>query len=56
MVLVAQNERKVRIEVGTGLEQVVTNSFAATVIQNDMIPRFREGDYGAGVARGSEAD
>jgi uncharacterized protein len=52
MVLVAPNERKVRIEVGTGLEQVVTNSFAATVIQNDMIPRFREGDYGAGVSAG----
>jgi uncharacterized protein len=52
MVLVAPNERKVRIEVGTGLEQVVTNSFASTVIQNDMIPRFKEGDYDAGISAG----
>jgi uncharacterized protein len=52
MVLVAPKERKVRIEVGSGLEQVVTNSFASSVIQNDMIPRFKEGDYNAGISAG----
>jgi uncharacterized protein len=52
VVLVAPNERQVRIEVGLGLEQVVTNEFAATVIQNDMIPRFKEGNFDAGVSDG----
>lgn len=54
VVLVAPNERKVRIEVGTGLEQVVTNSFAAAVIQTVMIPRFRADDYAGGLRAGVE--
>jgi uncharacterized protein len=52
VVLVAPNERQVRIEVGLGLEQVVTNEYAATVIQTDMIPRFKQGDFDAGVSAG----
>ncbi|MBA3677538.1 MAG: TPM domain-containing protein [Sphingosinicella sp.] len=52
MVLVAPNERQMRIEVGTGLEPVLTNSFAASVIEGDMIPKFKEGDYDGGVRAG----
>lgn len=55
MMLVAPNERKVRIGVGLGLEEVVTNSFASTVIEAEMIPRFREGDYDGAVSAGVAA-
>jgi uncharacterized protein len=52
VVLVAPNERKVRIGVGLGLEHVVTNDFASQIIQTVMIPKFREGDYFGGVGAG----
>ncbi|MDR0253704.1 MAG: TPM domain-containing protein, partial [Brucellaceae bacterium] len=47
LLLVAPNERKVRIEVGYGLEGTVTDALSAIIIQNAIIPEFRNGDYGA---------
>ena len=53
MLLVAPNDRKVRIEVGTGLEGLLTDARAAVVVQS-MLPHFRIGDFeqciGAAVA------
>jgi uncharacterized protein len=54
LLLVAPNERKVRIEVGYGLERRVTDPFAAKVIREQMIPRFSEGKYAAGIAEGAD--
>ena len=55
LLLVAPAERKVRIEVGYGLERRVTDPFAARVIREQIIPRFQAGDYAAGIAAGSAA-
>jgi uncharacterized protein len=53
LMIVAPHERKVRIEVGYGLESRVTDPFAAKVIREDIVPRFVAGDYGGGIAAGS---
>ncbi len=55
LLLVAPTERKVRIEVGYGLERRVTDPFAARVIREQIIPRFQAEDYAAGIAAGSAA-
>ncbi|MEJ2459598.1 MAG: TPM domain-containing protein, partial [Novosphingobium sp.] len=49
VILVAPNERKVRIAVGYGLEKALTNAFCAHVIETDMVPRFRTGDFAGGI-------
>jgi uncharacterized protein len=55
MLIVAPNERKVRIEVGYGLEKRVTDAYAARIIREDIIPRFGAGDFAAGIEAGSAA-
>ncbi len=52
MVLVAPQERQVRIEVGYGLEASVKDGEAAHIIRQDMIPHFRNGDFESGVEAG----
>ena len=49
------NERQVTIEVGYGLEGAIPDLAASNVIQKDMLPSFREGDYYDGLARGVKA-
>ncbi len=53
LVLVAPSERKVRIEVGYGLEGVLTDAAASTIIQSLILPRFRAGDLEGGVEAGA---
>lgn len=55
LVLVAPAERQVRIEVGCGLESVITDDVAKHVIEDDMIPHFRTGDYVRAVDAGVDA-
>jgi len=55
LVLVAPNERRMRIEVGYGLEGTLTDVAASRIIRNVMTPRFKEGDYEAGIAAGVAA-
>ena len=55
LLLVARDDRKVRIEVGYGLEGDLTDARSATIIRADIVPRFRDGDYDAGVLAGVEA-
>ena len=52
LLLVAPTERKVRIEVGYGLESTLTNQIAQEIIDQTIVPRFRTGDMAAGVANG----
>jgi uncharacterized protein len=52
LLLVAPNERKVRIEVGYGLEGTLTDAMAAVIISSAIIPRFKTGDFSGGVERG----
>ncbi len=55
LLLVAIQERKVRIEVGYGLEGTLTDARSARIIRNDIVPRFRAGDVTGGVASGIDA-
>lgn len=52
LLLVAPNERRVRIEVGYGLEGTLTDALSNVIITNAITPRFKAGDFGAGIARG----
>jgi uncharacterized protein len=52
LLLVAPNDRKVRIEVGYGLEGTLTDALSKIIITNAMTPRFKAGDYGGGIERG----
>ena len=49
MILVSKAERKVRIEVGYGLEPVITDGMAGTIIRERLAPRFRENDFYGGI-------
>jgi uncharacterized protein len=55
LLIVAPNERKVRIEVGYGLEGVLTDAYSSLIIRNDILPAFRQGDYAAGIIAGTDA-
>ena len=55
LILVVVDRRRVRIEVGRGLEPVVTQEAAQRIIHEVMAPAFRSGRYGEGVIRGVEA-
>jgi uncharacterized protein len=55
LLLVAPNERQLRIEVGCGLEGVITDEEAAAVIRDDITPRFRTGDLAGGTIAGVDA-
>ena len=52
LLIVAPNERKVRIEVGYGLEGQLTDAVSRLIIENSILPRFRAGDVAGGVSRG----
>nr|WP_229956799.1 TPM domain-containing protein [Parasphingorhabdus litoris] len=52
ILLVAPNDRKVRIEVGYGLEGIMTDALSSVIIQNEILPRFRDGDMPAGINAG----
>ncbi len=52
LLIVAPKERKVRIEVGRGLEGVLPDALAKLIIENAILPRFRAGDAAAGIEAG----
>ncbi|WP_414709822.1 TPM domain-containing protein [Reyranella sp.] len=52
LLLVAPNERRVRIEVGYGLEGTLTDALSKVIITNAIAPRFKAGDFGDGIVRG----
>jgi uncharacterized protein len=54
LLLVAPNERRVRIEVGYGLEGDLTDAIASRIIRNRIVPAFRRNDLDTGVRDGVE--
>jgi uncharacterized protein len=52
ILIVLPNERKVRIEVGYGLEGALTDAVTRLIIQNAILPRFKVGDFQGGITRG----
>jgi uncharacterized protein len=55
LVVMAARERRIRIEVGYGLEEIITDGFAGEVIRTEMLPAFRAGEYGPGMLAGVTA-
>jgi uncharacterized protein len=55
LLLVALRERKLRIEVGYGLEGMLTDLRSSRIIRHEIVPRFKGGDIPAGVRAGTEA-
>ena len=53
--LVAPSERKMRIEVGYGLHQYVTDALSGRIIRNEIAPRFKQGDIAGGINAGVNA-
>lgn len=55
LLIIAPNEHKVRIEVGYGLEPIVTDALSSVIIQTQILPKFRGGDFDGGVEAGVDA-
>ncbi|MFL6280452.1 MAG: TPM domain-containing protein [Vicinamibacterales bacterium] len=53
LIVVAVDDRKIRIEVGYDLEQFVTDGFAGETIRDVITPQFKSGNYGAGLLAGT---
>jgi len=53
--IVAPTEHKTRIEVGYGLEPILTDAFSSVIIQTQVLPKFRAGDFNGGVLAGADA-
>lgn len=54
LLLVAKADRAVRIEVGYGIEGVLNDLTARRIIDEEITPRFRAGDFDGGIAAGAE--
>ena len=52
LLIVAPSARKVRIEVGRGLEPIMTDALSSAIIQNTILPGFRRGDFAGGIKAG----
>src|SRR5215468_9964333 len=55
LLIVAPNERKVRIEVGYGFEGTLTDAVNRTIIEREILPAFKRGDLNGGVLAGTSA-
>jgi uncharacterized protein len=55
LILTSIQDRRVRIEVGYGLEAVITDGTAGDIIRDYMTPYFKQGDYGQGLTNGAVA-
>lgn len=53
--LIAIQERKIRIEVGYGLEGTLTDAKSSQIIRHEIVPRFRAGDFSGGIVAGTQA-
>jgi uncharacterized protein len=52
LLLIAKDDRKVRIEVGYGLEGAIPDAYAKRIIENIIIPNFRQGQFYNGIENG----
>lgn len=55
ILLIFKNDRKMRIEVGYGLEGALPDATAFQIIENEIVPRFRSGDFDGGVEAGIDS-
>ena len=55
LLLIGKEDRKMRIEVGRGLEGKLTDLLAGRIVDNEIAPRFKKGDFEGGIAAGVNA-
>ncbi|MFM9852548.1 MAG: TPM domain-containing protein [Sphingomonadaceae bacterium] len=55
ILLIVPNDRKMRIEVGYGLEAILTDALSSVIITTQIAPRFKAGDYPGGIDAGVNA-
>lgn len=53
ILIVAPNDRKVRIEVGYGLEPIMTDALSSQIVRNTILPKFKAGDLPGGIIAGA---
>jgi uncharacterized protein len=53
--IIVPSEHKVRIEVGYGLEPILTDALSEIILQSKVLPRFRDGDMEGGIVAGADA-
>lgn len=54
LLVIAKDDRKLKIEVGYGLEGALPDAIAKRIIEEDIVPRFKQGDFYGGVSAGVE--
>ena len=54
LLLVAKNDRKLRIEVGYGLEGAIPDAIAKRVVDEDIVPLFKQGNFYGGISAGTD--
>jgi len=54
LLLVAKNDRKLRIEVGYGLEGAIPDAIARRVMDEDIVPLFKRGNFYGGISAGTD--
>ena len=52
LLVIAKNDRRLRIEVGYGLEGILTDATTRRIIDEDITPKFKTGDFAGGVSAG----
>jgi uncharacterized protein len=55
ILLVAPNDKKVRIEVGYGLEPIMTDALSGDIVSGKILPAFKAGDFPGGINAGADA-
>jgi uncharacterized protein len=55
ILIISKNDRKIRIEVGRGLEGKLTDLLSGRIIQYEIVPKFKEGNFNGGVEAGINA-
>jgi len=55
LLIIAPTEHKARIEVGYGLEPIITDALSEVILQSSVLPKFRSGDFNGGVEAGTDA-
>jgi uncharacterized protein len=55
LLIIAPTEHKARIEVGYGLEPILTDALSEVILQSTVLPKFRAGDFNGGVTAGVDA-
>ena len=55
LLIIAPNERRVRIEVGYGLEPIMTDALSTRIINDEILARFRQNDVPGGIEAGANA-